>query len=259
MADALTHIREKLKRADEHVQQLEREATAFEHETPNREIIDYDAQSEKAFKDFHAKRIVPPRLSVLTGDALHQLRSSLDHLVCALILRDGGTLTDRSQFPIFRFQPVKPEDLRRYQRQIEGIKRPAVLAALDGLQPYTRGNRRDAHWLAILKKLSNTDKHRSLVLHVSAVQPRISYSTFWPDEGFEGSTDAIDDGTPVTPGLHIVFRERLEVMDVKRRLTSFVAFDKWPDAPYDLRIGYGMSGLLRGVTQVVDEFAPFLT
>jgi hypothetical protein len=73
MSDALTHIAEKLKRADQHVVQLGTEAEAFLNERSNRELVDYDPQSAEAFKNFHQQRVVPPRLGVLTGEAIYQM------------------------------------------------------------------------------------------------------------------------------------------------------------------------------------------
>ncbi len=259
MSTALTHIAAKLERADQHIVQLGTEAEAFSNETPHRELIDYDAEAAKAFKAFHLNRVVPARLSILTGEAIYQMRSSLDHLACALILKDGGTVTDGSQFPIFRFEPVKPENLGRYKRQIEGITRPAVLAAIEALQPHTRGDGRDFHWLQILKVLSNLDKHKTLITHVSVVQPRISHtSIFNNDTSLMVESDAIDHGTEiVTAGRHRIFGDEVEVVNVQRRLTTFVSFD-WPGAPYDLFAVYALRGLHTAVSDVVKEFSPFL-
>lgn len=258
MSESLAHIREKLKRADEHIKDFGTEADAFRDETPNRELVDYNTQTAEAFKEFHRQRRIPPRLSVLSGDVLYQLRSSLDHLACALIVADGGTITEKSQFPICRFKPVKPKDVRRYQGQIEGITRPDVTAAIQRLQPYTAGDKRYHHWLSILKTFSNTDKHRSLVLHTSAVQPRISWVSIWPKTGFEGDSDHIDDGTEIHPGTQVILGDEVKIMNVQRRLTTFVAFAEWPGAPYEFPAEYGLASLWRGVNDVVSQFERFL-
>jgi hypothetical protein len=259
MSDVLAHIEEKLKRANQHVHKVRTECDAFINESANRELVNYDAESAEAFRRFHKDRIVPPRLSVLTGETLYQLRSSLDHLACALILKDGGTLTLKSQFPIERFEPIEKDDLRRYEGQIKGITRPAVLTAIEELQPWKRGNARDAHWLAILKKFSNIDKHRSLLLHVTVVQPQITYSTIWERTGFTGESFSIDYGAEVTPGRHEIFGDAYEIVNVQRRLTPFVAFHQWPGAPYEFPVAYGLDGLVGAVKKTVNDFASFLS
>jgi len=66
MSDALSHIREKLKRADEHIQQLDRELKPFLHEKPRTLVYD-DLETRKAFEELHRNRVVPARVSVLTG------------------------------------------------------------------------------------------------------------------------------------------------------------------------------------------------
>src|SRR5687768_8096129 len=117
-------IAEKLNRAKEHIEQLRAEVSAFLNEAPHRELVNYDASAAQAFRDFHQARHIPARFSIIAGEAIHQLRSSLDHLVSALIIADEGAPTVDSQFPICRFEPTKDKQIRRYKRQVEGITRP---------------------------------------------------------------------------------------------------------------------------------------
>jgi hypothetical protein len=91
-AAVLENIGEKLKRADEHIAQLQRELRAFIKKAPASHIVNDDAEASESFRRFHERRIIDARLSVLAGDVLHQLRSSLDHLLCGLVLRDQGTV-----------------------------------------------------------------------------------------------------------------------------------------------------------------------
>lgn len=88
---------------------------------------------------------------VIAGEAIYQLRSSLDHLVCALILGDKGKPDDSSQFPILTFRPTEPNDIGRYKRQIRGITRKRVMTYIERSQPYHRVNDRDRHWLVHLE------------------------------------------------------------------------------------------------------------
>ena len=158
-------IKAKLDRATQHIADLSSRLDTFLSEAPERELVDCDADAAKAFRDFHLNRPIPPEFGIVAGEVIHQLRSSLDHIACALHPKDGGTPTITSQFPIFSFEPTKPDDGRRYQNQIKGITRPAVLALIEHHQPYLRGN--DRHWLVVLKTLSNTDKHRALIVNVT--------------------------------------------------------------------------------------------
>jgi hypothetical protein len=42
-----------------------------------------------------------PRLGVILGEAIHDLRSALDYIIGALAEKSGATLTSGHQFPIF--------------------------------------------------------------------------------------------------------------------------------------------------------------
>ena len=121
-----------------------------------------------------------------------------------------------SQFPIFRFRPVKRKDKTRYEGQVAGIRRAVVLALIERSQPYHRGDARDRDWLAALKVLSNTDKHRSLSVQVVEVQPTTNFTIArLPDEGAETPAAAWLDGKPI------------EIVDVKPELTTQVSFGEF--------------------------------
>jgi hypothetical protein len=262
MSEVLQHISEKLDRADKHITELHGECETFLNAAPNRELIDYDAESAEAFKEFHRKRLVPVRFAVIASDAIHQIRTCLDHLANGLIVKDGGTPTDWSQFPICSWKPdpTKPKQVERYERQIRGITRAPVRTLIDNLQPYTRGDERHLHWLAILKKLNDSDKHRALRLHTVVVQPRITRTEVFLDGDFQVESDRIDDGTQETVGYADPDGDWVDVVNVQRRLTPFVAFADWPGIPSeDIEVASGLWSFWRGVTKVVKEFSPFLT
>jgi hypothetical protein len=121
-------------------------------------------------------RVVPMSLSLRAGEALYQLRSALDHMTCLLIRKGGGKVTTKSQFPIERFRPEKPKDKARFDQQIAGLP-DGARAMITRWQPYQLGTNRDRHWLAILKKLNNLDKHQALVMHAIAVNQLLRVGT----------------------------------------------------------------------------------
>jgi hypothetical protein len=121
-------------------------------------------------------RVVPMSLSLKAGEVLYQLRSALDHMACLLIRNGGGKVTNKSQFPIERFRAEKPKDLARFDQQIAGVS-AGVRAMMESWQPYHLGPNRDRHWLAILKKLNNLDKHQALVMYAVAVNQLLHVGT----------------------------------------------------------------------------------
>jgi hypothetical protein len=107
-------------------------------------------------------RPVPPEIALITGDAVHNLRSALDHLIRQLLIanRKDPEEYPRSAFPVWRseadYEAGRPGDA-------EGISKPA-LDILDRLKPYKGGN--DALWR--LRQLDVVDKHRLLLAVGSA-------------------------------------------------------------------------------------------
>lgn len=234
-------ISAKLHRADDHIEHLKRAFKALWREDRDRELIDGDSEAEKAFRDLHAQRRVPPDLMVVVGEAIYQMRSSLDHLICALVLADGGTPTSATQFPIFRFEPIGKDEVRRYQRQVAGITRPEVLALIKAQQPYLRGDDRDRWWLAILKVLNNTDKHRALVLNRIHIKPKVMYSL---DYGTDVSTYARSAPGTIVP-----------IVDMKRKLATGVAFAQFGEAITDYPVVKGLRDLSAQTWTLAGELA----
>ncbi len=110
--------------------------------------------------------IVDPAWSALMGDCLFAWRSALDHLAYQLVLVSGGTPTRSTAFPI----ALKELDTRGVVASAASIlacvRRSS--AVVEEHQPYTR-NRPTWHQLAVLQELNNIDKHRTLLVAVTAV------------------------------------------------------------------------------------------
>ncbi len=106
------------------------------------------------------------RVGLLVGDVVHNIRSALDHLVYQLaLINAGGNVArpDRTQFPIrdsrSRFDQAAATDLAEVA--------PNHRDVIEGFQPYHPMEENIAvgpyfHPLAMLRDLSNTDKHRIL-------------------------------------------------------------------------------------------------
>ena len=150
----------KLARADRHIAAL----AAMNHDVARR-----CADSVTAGQDVDAGEYVysvgqlptvPDEYSVTLGDAVHNLRTALDHLARSIVLNENLEPKDRPGGTMF---PT------RHQRQAKPLVTPtpsdAALAVVDMLQPYN-----DAHPkrspLYLLSELDNIDKHRQLLVAV---------------------------------------------------------------------------------------------
>lgn len=106
------------------------------------------------------------KISVIAGEIVHQLRSSLDHLLCALIYQAGKTPSRANQFPICTTRESYEDQVRR--GRIKGIS-PAAEKLIEQSQPYTNPNPNETI-INVVSTLNNWDKHNALVISVAAAQ-----------------------------------------------------------------------------------------
>jgi hypothetical protein len=116
---------------------------------------------------------VPPldeffeRVGLLVGDIVHNARSALDHLVHDLAFHNsGGNLRQptKTQFPIADTPSEFQAQAKRYLQEVASQHRSII----ESFQPYhlmdaNVGVGEYFHPLAMLRDLSNLDKHRLLV------------------------------------------------------------------------------------------------
>jgi len=100
----------------------------------------------------------PPSLPMLIGECTHNLRCAVDYVAFAL-KRDPRPPDEDIQFPIWT------DEWHPKSKWLGGLI-PTAADAIKGLQPFEGGNRRAdrPHDLAILRHLSNWDKHRKLIV-----------------------------------------------------------------------------------------------
>lgn len=159
----LLYCRIKLERADELYGELLAEIKQWKELGNGRIEAEYRPRRREYV---YIARVVspPPRWRAIFGDCLHNLRSSLDTLMWQLVLLRGGKPSRRTQFPIFERRSAYRA---RAAAMIEGVSR-RDRGTLERLQPFYRsrgGMPPGGHPLALLARLSNTDKHR--VIHAA--------------------------------------------------------------------------------------------
>ena len=119
-----------------------------------------------------------PKLAVLIGDFVHNMRSALDHIAVALAPPDRWK---SAGFPI-QFEDIwetcshglyvnKDEQARkRFSSLTEGMPAGAI-ALIKRLQPYSNAPEDVlAHPIGVLSRLENADKHRNLIALGSGVE-----------------------------------------------------------------------------------------
>jgi hypothetical protein len=165
MTLSLEGVRLKVARAEEHLEALRVECSTYLDNRPYEPVR--QSQSEDHNEDLLIWKVhhkPPLRLSVIFGDLLHNLRSSLDHIAWQLVLTNGGTPNKKTRFPIL---------LNRGSNSptVAGGISPKAATLLEGIQPYNNASgvpHEDP--LYVLSTLNNIDKHREFniaVLNVS--------------------------------------------------------------------------------------------
>lgn len=97
--------------------------------------------------------------SAVIGDAIHNLRSSLDLLVCELVRAEGKEIKTNTGFPVFKNATAFTNAFKfGTPGQIKGAPQAAV-NLIKKARPYKGGE--DAFWK--LHQLDNVDKHKLLV------------------------------------------------------------------------------------------------
>jgi hypothetical protein len=162
--------RAKLARADEHLGTLYRETDAWGDRDPFRIIR--QANADGSVHEFRLRVEVQPdtlRWALLLGDALHNMRCALDHIIYALAIRQTGhdppPKASRLMYPIC--SSLEVWNSKTTQGRIASLNEP-TRAAIEKTQPYNRV--KAGQWftpLWWLSQLNDIDKHR--LPHITAV------------------------------------------------------------------------------------------
>ncbi len=151
----------KIARARQHLDTLEREVPAEIVESGPYAVrfSEVDPQTGWCEISLVPQDTEKPRLSVLVGDLVHNLRCALDYIITALADASGTPLTTRHQFPIFNTEGgYSARVTRKKDGPLQGIVHGNTL--IDTLQPYKLKPNPRADPLWHIHRFSNADKHR---------------------------------------------------------------------------------------------------
>jgi hypothetical protein len=163
-ADRIRGVRLKIERAKEHVRDLDAAIGDFLRDEPYR----LGAKPHPVVEINHTTLYVaevkpaPGRLSLLMGDAIHNLRSALDHLAWQLVEAGGGRPDRNTYFPICDTAQQYASAIGK--GEIQKIT-PEARDIIQSVQPYVTVEQ--TLWL--IQHLDIVDKHRLLLTVVSAM------------------------------------------------------------------------------------------
>jgi hypothetical protein len=162
VAGSLRDVEAKIGRAKDHFWDLKAETEKVKAACREAVVHTYEPATQTQVITLAKVPKVPLELSLILGDALHNLRAALDYLAWQLVLASGGQPDDNTSFPVLRTPPT-PGRYRPTHPQIPPGVTPAIRAVLDTVQPYQRADP-DRHQLALLHDADIADKHHALLV-----------------------------------------------------------------------------------------------
>ena len=153
----------KIERAKCHITDLKREADAFVKANAYSVVLQRDPKTGRDSLMPSAGKPVPDKISLIAGDAIHNLRASLDHLACDLVRLNGNT-AEGTYFPFAKDADGLETQIKE---KIKGAS-PEIHQIIRALKPYKRENGGNAA-LRALHDLDIADKHVALTPMLSTV------------------------------------------------------------------------------------------
>ena len=175
----LTSAWQKLTRAQRHIDELDREIKTFTKSDPY--AMGWEARGDEVYELVVARaKPAPVRLSLAAGDAIHNLRSALDHAVWELA---GDKAHKGSGFPVQHLPRYKTEasglEVDRWPGVASNMLRGLTQAQIDTIEAMQPYHARDltasdleahpTHPLALnvmilgLHRINNMDKHQRVL------------------------------------------------------------------------------------------------
>jgi hypothetical protein len=228
----------KLSRAEQHIDDLEAAIIAFHRTNPYPIITEDDPQTGKRIARVGDEiATIPSTIPLILGDAVHAIRSSLDHFAYAADPAQAGKT--KTAFPIWRNEtvPARKELKSLLGRQIGRASEPLKKALL-ALEPY-QGGHGEKLWL--IDQLDIIDKHRLLVTI------GISYESLGFDAaaGLRGLADWTKD-LPVTM-LYLKPASRYPVQPgTKLFIADASSFDEHEQLQFTFNVAFGEPQVLEG-------------
>jgi hypothetical protein len=157
----LDSVGAKLERAYEHGRLLDQELDAWLKDTPY--ILSHKVSRDQLRHSVIVSILKPPpltRWALLLGDAVHNMRSALDHLVYAISIHELKTDPPPNEGRCAFLINDTRDDFRSKHWRIRELSQ-GVREAIESVQPYNRKQHATMPpLLAVLRDFDDADKHR---------------------------------------------------------------------------------------------------
>lgn len=145
----------KVQRAEHHTNDLEARVSDYLERRPFRLMTSGEPKKDQQTHFFRELEPIPDEFGIILGDAIHNLRSSLDLLIFSMI-GERALKPESVKFPFAKRQ----ESLARVMKDGEiNLAGEEVEREIRDLEPYPGGSK----WLNALHSLDIADKHRIII------------------------------------------------------------------------------------------------
>jgi hypothetical protein len=153
--DPLRGPKLKVERAKRHLADLKAAMESFFATKPHEMISEKDSKTGEEIFRIRIHKCIPSDISIITGDVIHNLRSGLDQLICALVIANRRQITRGNGFPIAgsleKFERAAVAKLKNLSVKADGFIR--------SLKPYNGAD--STFWQ--LNELDILDKHNAII------------------------------------------------------------------------------------------------
>lgn len=154
MSNALLGCRARVERAEQYMVELAEKTASWPGV-----YVSYEPRYDKrtGWHSWYVKHVaeIPVEFGLLASDYIHQLRSALDNLIAYLAVLNGVQVESSHSFPMV----AKAKDWKGAAgSQLKGLRADHV-QEIRGVQPFEVSYDAALHPLAVLRRLSNRDKH----------------------------------------------------------------------------------------------------
>ena len=244
---------QKIGRAYLHLKVCEAECIRYFEQNPGEVVGDCDSDPNgRVVLNFKTRVPVPDDIPMIIGDALQNLRSTLDYLVWELVLAANKQPTKNHMFPICDTPDLFKQQLGR--DRLDGIF-PEAIAEIERLQPYHYGIKKELAPIRVLDDFTNINKHRRILLTTLAAHS--SHTEFISSASGHIVQDTLSpryDGAEIAVGP--IPSADGEQMEVKGKAIVFLTFNE--GAAKGIEVSICLNQLWHFVDKiVVPKFARF--
>ncbi len=248
---SLDGCRKKVERAKHHIEIITADARSFLASCGYRFRRDHQGDPPSLILTVEEVNLpqVPEQFSIVAGEAIYQLRNTLDHLVFELIRSQNQVPTRKNSWPI-----LTKKNMLDFERKTKGVP-PSALKLIESLQSYQMGARYKEHTLWCLRELNDWDKHNFVIRTLLAAHHGIEIE--WTDDAGRPQKFSVSQSEKIKCGDEFCIGPRMGIRpetEVDIKTSSFIVFEDIAGF-HSEPIGTTLDELADELARIVESFS----